>query len=251
MASIQLETLPVAVRTACERLRDGLQSLLGNDLVALWVHGAVTFRDLPDRLGDIDTHGFLANRPDRESASAIEQVHDSIAAEFGIEWDSWYVVKGDALGGESPRHALQKDLVDDAWALHRAHWLRDQYVGLAGCAPAELVRPPSWDEIPDGLRNELRYIERHFSARHNDPQFAAYAVWNSCRILYSLTTRDVVISKEAAARWALEHIPDSWHSAIRAARRIYDGKPRQGDGAILSFAVIDIIPVVREKFVSG
>ena len=251
MASIPLESLPSQVRTACERLRDRLGRLLGDELVALWVHGAVTFPDRPNRLGDIDTHGFLVNRPDHEVAADIQQIHDSIGAELGIEWDSWYVVKADAIGSAHPRNALHGNLVDHAWALHRAHWLRGQYVALGGCTPPELVRLPSWEELQDGLRNELRYIERHFSLRRDNPTFAAYAVCNCCRILCSVTTRDVVISKNASAQWALIHMPDSWHSAIRAAGRIYDGKPEQSDVAILNASVIRFLAEVREKIVSG
>jgi hypothetical protein len=246
MPSVALESLPANVRAACEELRDGLRSLLGEELVALWVHGAATFPDRPERLGDIDTHGILANRPDRETAAAIERIHDSLAARFAIEWDSWYVLKSDATRAEQPRHALRKDLVDDGWALHRAHWLAGQYVLLCGCEPREVVQPPSWEEIHEGLQNELIYIERGFAQGRPDPQHAAYSVWNGCRILYSLVTRDVVVSKRAAARWALEHLPASWHAAIRAAGRSYDGEGEPGDETVLKAAVDEIVASVRK-----
>src|SRR5687768_7070438 len=144
--SVPLEWLPEPARQACERLRDGLLSLLGSDLSALWVYGALTFPD-PPALADIDTHGILFRSPDPRRAREIDKLHEAIAGDLGMEWDSWYVLESDARVSEPPPHAFRGNAVDTAWALHRAHWLAGRYVLLSGSEPSGLVLPPTWPEL--------------------------------------------------------------------------------------------------------
>ena len=135
---LPLEILPPSAQIACEKLKEALQKLLGSDLLALWAYGAQTFADFPKRLGDIDTHAVLSHEPDIKTAAAIDQIHARIAADLGVEWDSWYILRKDAVRAQPPKHAFREDLTDDAWALHRAHWLAGQYVLLAGSPPRKI-----------------------------------------------------------------------------------------------------------------
>jgi hypothetical protein len=246
--SVDLDDLPPAARDACMRLRDGLTSLVGRDLVALWVYGAATFPERPARLGDVDTHGVLARRPDQDTSIAIDRLHETIADESGVEWDSWYILESDARKVEPPRQLLRADLADDAWALHRAHWLAGQVVELFGLSPSELVAAPSWPELEEGLHEELLYIEELIERGRDDAGHAAFMIWNACRIIYSLETRDVVVSKRASARWALDHLPDSWHAAIRAAGRVYDDQADDEDATVLQEHLTEIISATRDRF---
>lgn len=248
--SVPLGELPPTVREACLRLRDGLTDLLGRELVALWAYGAATFPDRPNRLGDVDTHGVLVTPPDRDTASAIDELQESIAQDSGIEWDSWYILESDAREVQPPRHVLRADLVDDAWALHRAHWLAEQYVALHGCLPSELVRPPSWAELKEGLQDELLFIEELLEEGRDDAGHAAFATWNACRIIYSLETRQVVVSKRAAALWALDNLRSSWHAPIRAAGRVYDGQADDDDALVLKSSLTDIVSATRDRLLS-
>lgn len=245
--SVPLEALPSPVRQACVRLREELDTLLGDDLVALWAYGAATFEDRPNRLGDVDIYGVVVRPPGRETGAAIDELHLSIGKDWGIEWDSWYILESDARGIQPPAHVLRTNLGDRAWALHRAHWLAGQYVALHGCSPSELVHPPSWTELKEGLRGELLFIERLLEEGRDDPGHAAFAVWNACRIIYSLETRQVVVSKRAAALWALESLPSSWHAAIRSAGRVYDGESDGDDALTLKTSLPGIVAATRDR----
>jgi hypothetical protein len=245
--TIPLESLPEEVRLACMRLCNELKDLLGPELISLWAYGAATRPDRPKRLGDVDTHGVLRSRPARHTAVRIEELHAAIARDLGIEWDSWYVVGKDARSAPPPKHALRENLVDSSWSLHRAHWLAGEYVLLHGCTAANLIQPPTWPEMEAGLRGELSFLTRLSEEGGRDADHTAYAVSNACRIIYSLENRNVVVSKRAAALWALEHMPASWQPAISAAIRVYDGEDDKQDASVLQRSMAPIIAAAAER----
>ena len=74
-----------------------------------------------------------------------------------------------------------------------------------------------------------------------------YALLNGSRILHSVETQNVAISKRAAGTWALEHLPDRWQPALRAALRNYDGRPAEGDVTLLAEEMAPFVAYVRER----
>lgn len=245
--ALLLADLPGGLRRALSRLCADLQALLGPDLVSLWAHGATTLPDRPKRPGDVDTHAVLRRQPTLPMATRIDDIHQEIARDAGLEWDSWYILESAARLAQPPRHALDDDKVDGAWGLHRAHWLAGRFVVLHGQAPTDFVIPPTWRELEQGLRVELADIDRVLAGGQNDLYHRAYVVANACRIIYSLDTRDVVVSKRAAARWSLDHLPAGWHPAIEAAVRAYDGEASRDDLPVLDASLLAIVSAARAR----
>lgn len=246
MTGMPLQAVPPVAGAAWVRFRDRLRSLLGDDLVALWAYGGTTSGGGPGRGGDLDTHVVLARRPAEKTTRRIEEAQQTTAAEFGVEFDAWFILVDDARRPEPPPHAWREGRRDTSWALHRAHWLAGAYVRLHGCSPEELVPAPTWDELEGELDRELEHIERHVVEGDTDPYEATYAILNGSRILRSLATRDVVISKRAAGSWALEHLPDRWRPALQAALRSYDGQGTDEDTALLAAEMSPFVASVRE-----
>ena len=168
-------------------------------------------------------------------------------ARHGVELDTWYVIVEDARRPEAPRHAFRQGRRDTAWAVNRAHWLAGRYVHLYGAHPWELVPPPTWAEVEVDLSRELEHIERHVLEGDTDPYEATYALFNGSRVLHSLETGDVAISKRAAGDWALQHLPDRWHPALRAAARVYEGHVTSADATLLAVQMAPFVAMVRER----
>lgn len=245
--SVPLEEMPEVARIAWGRLRDKLHGILGADLIAMWAYGGTTFPDRPRRSGDLDTHAVVGRPPGKETARRIEEAHAVIARDLGVEWDAWYILVEDARRAESPPHAFRAGRRDTSWALHRAHWLAGHYVQLDGREPGEIVPAPTWAELEHDLRRELEHLERHVVEGDNHPEEAAYAIFNGSRILRSVETGDVVISKRSAGTWALEHVPAPWHAAVHAAGRAYDGQATPEDAEVLSAAMGPFVAMVRKR----
>jgi hypothetical protein len=245
--SVSLDEIPEVARIAWVRLRDELQAILGNDLVALWAHGGTTFPDHPRPSGDLDTYAVVDRQPNEQTVRRIEEAHATIAREDGVDWDAWYVLEDDARRSEIPRHAFRSGRRDTSWAIHRAHSLAGRYVHLHGVEPRGIVPAPSWAELEVDLRRELEHLERHVAEGDNDPFEATYAIFNGSRIVHAVETGNVVISKRSAGAWSLEHLPSRWHAAIRAAGRSYDGKATAKDAELLRTAMAPFVAMVRKR----
>jgi hypothetical protein len=247
VAGVPLDKVPTSARTAWLALRNELEQLLQDDLVAMWAFGGTIAVDDPAHAGDLDTYVVLSHKPDETTTRALEDVQDAIATRLGVEWDTWYVLVDAARGADPPRHAWREERRDTSWAVNRAHWLSGRYVQLHGPEPAELVRAPTWDELEGELSRELEHIERHVMEGDTDPYEATYAFLNGSRILHSVETHTVAISKRAAGTWALEHLPGRWHAALRAAIRAYGGQTGDTDPALLRQEMAPFVAFVREQ----
>jgi hypothetical protein len=245
--SVPLERLPEAARTSWLRLGDELKAILGDDLVAIWAYGSTTAVEGPPRSADLDTYVIVLRRPDEPTARKIEEAHAAIAEETGVAWDIWYVLEEAAGQREAPRHAYREERRDTAWAINRAHWLAGRYAHVYGAEPAEVVPPPTWSELQVDLDRELEHVERHVLEGDTDPYEATYAILNGSRILRAVETGDVAISKRAAGRWALEHLPVRWHPALEAAGRSYDGTATSDDTDLLAREMARFVAMVREQ----
>jgi hypothetical protein len=245
--SVPVSEIPEVARIAWTRLRDELQGILGDDLVALWAHGGTTFADRPRSAGDLDTYAVVDRPPDELTAQRIEDAQLAVARDNGVDWDAWYTLADDARRSESPPHAFRAGRRDTTWAIHRAHWLAGRYVHLHGRGPGDIVPAPTWTELEADLRAEHDPLESPDAEGGNDPFEATYAIFNGSRILHAIETGNVVISKRSAGAWSLEHLPRRWHAAIHAAGRAYDGQATPEDTEVLSTAMAPFVAMVRTR----
>ncbi len=226
------------IRDLCQTFVDGLERVLGDKLHAVYVYGALTFPET-EYTGDVDFHAILSAAPSESERTALLALHDRLAREFpplGAELDGYYILLSDARGATPPHHLLFPHLVDDSWALHRAHILAGRVIILRGPDPKTLYAAPTWAEVAQALDGELDYVARHLK------QYPDYCVLNLCRLVYSWETGDVVTSKAAAAAWASVRFP-AWKSLVDLAIKSYARRTSAADRVILLAGVADLYPL--------
>jgi hypothetical protein len=256
--SVPLEQLPRVAADASLSLVEEMRAVFGADLMAAWFHGGTTFADRPRQIGDLDLSAVIAGAApaerdpaiwsgDPESRpSRIYRAHRAIGRAHGIAFDVIYLLSSEMGGGEPPTDAFNVGRPITDWPVLRAHLLAGQYVHLHGLDPERLVVPPTRAELEHALDRELEHLERHvFEGDAADPYEATYAIWNGCRILYTLQTGSPVVSKRSAGDWGLSELPAIWHQAIRAAGRAYDGEASAEDIDILGSTMAPFVEMVR------
>ena len=240
-SQIQKRIAPV-----CAVFATGLRDIFGENLAAVYVYGAAVFPAAPTQLGDIDLHVILHRPPSAAQRREVRALHRELAKRFpgvGDDLDVWYITTQDARRRRAPRHQLDLAARDGSWALHRAHWLGGRYVLLYGSPPEEFCVPPSWTELERALRDEFRFVESQI----DNGRAQAYCILNLSRILYSMRTRDVVVSKEATAQWALRQLPGRYRPTVRAARRVYHGEGTARDRATLREDAKRLLSYARQR----
>jgi Aminoglycoside adenylyltransferase, C-terminal domain len=207
----------------------GLRDCFGAAMTAAYLYGAITFAD-SEAVADFDYHVLLAARPDQTLRAGYRELLADLRAGYAdcADLDGWVISLAAARGPEPPAHLIFDGMRDEAWALHRAHWLAGRCMVLAGPQPAEIVPVPTWAEQRTGLAAELAFAAR------TDKSGDAYTVLNCCRILRSLAEHDVVQSKFGSARWALGHLPAEYAPAILAAMNRYRGTATDADHAAVA-----------------
>jgi Domain of unknown function (DUF4111) len=215
---------------------------LGGGLHALYLYGAVTFPE-SEGTGDLDYHAIMSGPVSDQMRAAYSAACGRLAGvPGGDDLDGWVISLDDARGSEPPVHLLRPGLRDNAWALHRAHWLAGHCVVLHGPDPAAIVPAPTWAQQRAGLEAELAFL-RAVPAKDD-----AYAVLNASRILGSLAETNVVQSKFGSAAWALEHLPAELRPAIEAALSAYRGTGTAADAKVLAATRPALERLVIESF---
>jgi hypothetical protein len=198
---------------------NGLKAILADKLFGAYLYGAIVFPETK-YTGDVDFHVILACPLSEVERKEIDNLHKELARDYpplGKEMDGYYILLEDAKRASPPQSQMWNHATDNSWALHREHIRAGKCIVLCGPDPTQIYLPASWPELERALYDELEYVEHHLE------EYPAYCVLNLCRLIYSYRTRDVVISKTAAASWAEETYPQ-WNDIIDFARKTYEGR---------------------------
>lgn len=233
---------PHEIQDLCQALLRGLSTVLGDKLYGVYLYGALAFPG-EGATGDIDFHVILSAALSEGERSDLRELHAVLAREhppLGAELDGYYLLLEEARGKAPPGHQLRPSVIDNSWALHRAHILAGRCIVLYGPDPGQVYPPATWPELESALQGELEYVQRHLA------DYPAYCVLNLCRLMLSYDTEDVVLSKRGSAAWAYDAFPP-WRSLIDAARRSYDRRATARDQEILQSGVGPFFDFARER----
>ncbi len=205
-------------------LGGGARQIAGQRLVALWLTGSLTYGDFDRGSSDIDYLAVLSRPLSPEQRSALEVLHEDIAARWP-EWakriegswipDAWLsrvsppeegrpYINGGAFWSPDPPYGNE-------WLIN-LHALREAGVALTGPDPGALIPPI---DIADVRRASARDLHDEWVPKLGDEAFftsshlQAYVTLTICRILHR-AERDEVASKRIAANWVRKRYPEPW-----------------------------------------
>lgn len=204
------------VKIITQSFVNGSAKILGTKLHGIYMYGATIFT-YSGPIQDIDCHVVLNKHLKDNEIKDIKEMHRTIATKYpplGGSLDAYFILFEAAQAKSPPQHQLNKEIFDTAWALHCAHVRAGRYETLWGPEPKEIFPTPSWHDIDVDLMNQLKYIKEHLC-------YSAYCILNLCRIMYSYTKKDVVVSKHFCANWGVKKLPQ-WKPLIAAAMRYYN-----------------------------
>ncbi len=207
-----------------------MHSILGDDLIGLYLDGSLALGDFDPETSDADFMAAIARPLSPHQFAALAAMHRQMR-------DSGQPIATELEGSYIHLSALRRhDPADDVfpnlergpdevlklkehhsdWVIHR-YTVREHGIALFGPPPMTLIDPISPDDVRQATAGVLRswwgtpdavaYI------RAAPPGGLAFIALTMCRALYALEY-GAVVSKSAAGRWALATLDARWHPLI-------------------------------------
>jgi hypothetical protein len=234
------------VNAVLQALLSGVQAVLGDRFVGMYLCGSLAGGDFDLQRSDIDFVVATGDVLPDQVSPPLEALHTRIA-DAGLKWagklEGAYVPlatlrRHDPCGPPCPcvnEGRFYLATLGSDWVIQR-YTLREQGVVVAGPDPRGLIDPVRPDDLRRAVMGFLRewwapMLQNPDPRLHGD-EYQAYAVLTMCRALYTLQY-GAVVSKTAAARWAQETLEERWHGLIERALAWRRGVPLGGEGAVL------------------
>jgi hypothetical protein len=209
------------VNAAVHELLLGAQATLGEHFLGMYLSGSLALGDFDRHSSDIDFVVVTDADPTNDLLAALQGMHARFqvsASPWATEVEAAYIPQHDLRRYDpararhphierGPGQRLDMDQLDSGWVIQRSI-LREHGVVIAGPDPRTLIDPvPRQDmhwavkELMDTWWEPMRRDPSRLHSPNNGYQ--TYAVLTMCRMLYTIDC-GAVVSKPAAARWALE-----------------------------------------------
>lgn len=228
------------IQQILEGLTEGLEGVLGENLVGLYLMGSLTYGDFDRGSSDIDFFCVVGEKLNEEELGRIEKLHEKIGTEFP-QWakriEGSYVPMSMLESTARPEETRPYVNAGKVWHFPFGNeWLvtlfqiQERGEVLSGESiekvipkiPVEEVRAASRKNLLSDWKPKLSESEPFSSSDYDRSHLQAYAILSMCRVLY---THEIgkVASKKTAADWAKSKYPQ-WAELIRKAQDWKHGK---------------------------
>jgi hypothetical protein len=249
-------TLHPDVNAVLDVLLSGIQAILADQFVGMYLYGSLSSGDFNPASSDIDFAVVTAGVLPAETVSALEAMHINIWAS-GTHWaqklEGAYLTK-DLMrrhhpdGPPCPNVNEGRFLVDrrgSDWVIQR-HVIREYGVVVKGPPPKTLIDPVFPEQIRQAVSGVLHewwfpmlddpaWLREHGSGYH------AFAVVSMCRVLHALE-HGTIVSKPAAAQWTQAQFDGRWNALIEKALAA-----QSGNGPGFLDETLDFIRFTKEQ----
>jgi predicted nucleotidyltransferase len=219
------------VNQILDLLHTNVKEILKDQLIGMYLHGSLANGGFDDH-SDIDVMVMIAGNISEETFEALKEMHKQIAqmhSPWAIQLEVAYIPENAIRRADPPDilyphldrgrgEMLHKMAPDRDWNIPR-HILRERGIVVTGPDPKTLIDPVSPDELRRTVREGLPVW---FTPLLDDPSelgkrgLQSFYVLSLCRILYTLQHGEI-LSKQAAAAWALENLDARWKPLIKRA----------------------------------
>jgi predicted nucleotidyltransferase len=218
------------VNAILQRLLSEVQAVLSGTFTGLYLYGSLAIGDFDPVRSDIDFLVVTKEAFSDEMLAALQAMHDRLAAipsKWATELEGSYIPERSlrCYDPADTRHphidrgggGLNIEQHDTDWVIQR-YVLREHGVVVAGPDPKSLIDPVSADDLRRAVLGLLWWWELQLTdtSRVARSGYQAYAILSMCRILYTLEY-GTVVSKPAAAKWALGVLDRRWVDLIERA----------------------------------
>jgi hypothetical protein len=217
------------VNVILRELLAGIQPILGQQLVGMYLYGSLSLGDFDPASSDVDFLVVTTGDLPQEALECLRQMHADIAGSglpYATRLEGSYI----------PSPALRRYDLNDAshptlgtdwpfqvaphgrnWIIER-HIMRERGFVVWGPSPQTLIDPVSSADLRAAVCAQMlgSWRDRLEDEAWLRPRaYQAFAILTFCRALYTLQHGDVV-SKPRAAAWARETYPE-WAPMIEQA----------------------------------
>ncbi|MCR8994310.1 DUF4111 domain-containing protein [Brevibacillus halotolerans] len=231
-SSKRVQKLPNEIERPLQSFLNGLQNLLGSQLIGFYLYGSIALDAYVHGESDID---FLC-----VTDGDLQEVDMWLIEKLFFDQMAIYPILAKLEGNFLAAHRLPlHNRCECAQCFEGAYlvksprdWnaitlllLRNHGIPLLGPATTEIIPEVSASELANNMIGNLLYFEinrEHYFNRGLHDQ--VFAVLTLCRILYTMRTGEVV-SKQAAAESVLSQLPALGKVIIKRALRVWEKRP--------------------------
>jgi predicted nucleotidyltransferase len=219
-------TLYPEINNLLDMLLARMQAVLGKRLAGLYLFGSLVWGDFDYEASDIDLLAVTTTGIDDNEFTQLEKMHNEVAGLFPAWYDRIEIAYQslEALRTfKTVRSPIAVISPGEPFNLKEAgrDWLLNWYVvqekgrALYGPAPGTLIDPISKEEYVQAVREQAEEWRDYIIHTRHSRSYQGYAILTMCRALYAIKNGEQV-SKNQAARWAQQHLPE-WSDQIQKA----------------------------------
>lgn len=230
-------------------LSEGLEDILGDQLVGLYLTGSLTYGDFKRWSSDIDFLVILTNALSKEQRGRVKSMHDRIRESFPIRAErieGSYIPKDWLQSAEPPetsRPYINGGKFWDPDPVYGNEWLLNLNVlyecgvALLGPDPKTLIGPVRIELVREASKKDLH---EEWEPKLKDPSYLphshhqAYIILTMRRILHRAQNENVA-SKRTASAWVKKTYGMPWSSLIEKAENWQYGEEMNAHTEMLHF----------------
>jgi hypothetical protein len=237
------------VRAIVFGLAERIPAILGDDLVALYLTGSLTYGDFDAGSSDIDYLAIMEREITPSERAALAILHDDLGHRYP-EWreriEGSYITRNMLAFTLPPPQGRPYVNMGAFWEPDPPYgneWLINLYaiqetgIALFGPAARNLVPPVRIEDVREASRRDLvdeRLPELDDPGFLPDSHHEAYVTLTLCRILHR-EFNDGIASKRVAAAWVRDTYGEPWCSLVACAEAWQHGETLDSRDEVIAF----------------